>query len=101
MLTKTDEPELSPFWKREDNFNFICYSIKDPYSLVRIVHHKMVDNKELTMKHMNKLADWLSRLHTSFREGNMSKTLQELPDYYRAVDTKVGQSKAISNTILD
>ena len=58
----------------------------------RIVHHKMVDNKELTMKHMNKVADWLSNLHKAFKEGAMAKVLAELPDYYRSVDTRVSSA---------
>jgi len=41
------------------------------------------------MKHMNKLADWLSSLHNAFRDGDMSKALREMPDYYTMVDKKV------------
>ena len=49
----------------------------------------MLDNKEVKMIYIKKLADWLNKLHTAFREGTMTQALTEFPDYYREVDTKV------------
>ena len=49
----------------------------------------MVDNKEVNIKLMNKLADWINNLNSGFRNGDVSQVLVELPDYYRDVDIKV------------
>lgn len=87
---KVSERKDIDFWKIFAT-SAICKQTERLLTVDRIVHHKMVDNKEFNMNHMNKLADWLSRLHSSFRDGNMVKTLQEMPDYYRVIDSKVGK----------
>lgn len=61
------------------------------YIFYRIVHHKMVDNKEVTMSHMDKLAGWLSSLQAAFRDGDASRQLLKLPEYYRIIDKKVSR----------
>mgnify|MGYP001793069932 CR=1 FL=1 len=66
------------------------------YGIGRIVHHKMVDNKEVTMKHLDKLANWLNTLHVGFRDGDPMKPLSVLPDYYQAADEKVKHCKAVA-----